>query len=642
MQYPYTNKNLGITYSDSETIFNVWAPTRESIHLALYKHHSSLDRAIYEMKKSEDGVFTLKLSGDYHGYFYTFIIDHESEITDPYSYSTNSNSLRSAIIDLKRTNPEGFIEHQIPSGNLGCDAIIYELHIKDFTWHKSSNCKHSGKFLALTESNTQTDGYATGLDHLSNLGITHVHLMPINDFLTVDENEDREHDYNWGYDPEHFNVPEGSYSTSPSDPISRIYELKFAIMELHKKGLKVILDVVYNHTYRGGQSNFNALVPNYYFRVTEDGIFSNGSGCGNEFASEKPMARRFIIDSLCYWAAEFKVDGFRFDLMALIDIETINQAKQKLEKINPDIMIYGEPWTGGLSLLPESKRVYKGVQCGKGFSLFNDDFRNAIKGDNDGDGIGFVQGNKDAQHAVKTGILGSIPYNDYHIGFALNPCETINYFNAHDNLIIFDKVAKSMPSYSYEDWVKVNKLCFDILFMSQGIPFFHAGNEFLRTKKGHHNSYNAPLSINGIDWNQKKHHYAFYSYVKDLIRLRKKHSCFRLKTAEDIKKTISFLAPDYIKESNSIIYTLHAIDEGEYDCLLVVHNASPELLTLSISEVLRIMCCDKKTYTPRDIEIKQIFNESGMLEIPDEIPDIAKHVVGINPFSTSIYSFKKR
>ncbi len=643
MEYPVTGRKLGCLYTPAETEFNVWAPTRDHIQLALYDHPNALHRTLHAMTKLGDGVHTVKLPGDLHGAFYTYIINHELEVTDPYGVSSCANSLRTAIIDLKKTDPEGFAHHTIPRGNQNCDAILYELHIKDFTGDESSGVIHKGKFLGLTEEGSQVDGYATGLDHLSDLGITHVHLMPLNDYLSVDELSNSPDEYNWGYDPEHFNLPEGSYATDPNNPIARVMELKQAIQALHKKGLKVILDVVYNHTFRGPQSNFNALVPNYYYRVTEDGIFSNGSGCGNEFASEKPMARKFIVDSLCYWVKEYRVDGFRFDLMALIDIDTIKIAIRELQKINPEIMIYGEPWTGGLSLLPEAKRVYKGVQCNQCFSLFNDDFRNAIKGDNDGTGHGFIQGNKDATHNVKVGILGSIPYDQTYIGFTMNPCESVNYFNAHDNLIIFDKISKSMANNSYEDWIKINKLCFNIMMMSQGIPFFHAGNEFLRSKKGNHNSYNAPLSINGINWYDKKMHYAFYLYVKDLIELRKTHRCFRIKDTELIKKNIHFVDTETTGQ-NAIVYSIHADDEKDYDCLLIVHNAHHEVFKLSIADVLRSLCCDLElefTYKTHEVEIKQIFNESGLLHDPTRIPDIAKHVVGINPYSSAIYTFKR-
>ncbi|GAU75536.1 type I pullulanase [Fusibacter sp. 3D3] len=643
MEYPVTGRKLGYQYASAETEFNVWAPTRNHIEVALYDHPNALNRTLYTMTKLEDGVHTVKIPGDLHGNFYTYIIEHELEVTDPYGVSACANSLRTAVIDLKQTDPENFAHHAIPRGNQNCDAILYELHIKDFTGDQSSGVQHKGKFLGLTEKGSQLDGYVTGLDHLVDLGITHVHLMPINDYLSVDELSNAPDEYNWGYDPEHFNIPEGSYATNPNDPVTRVKELKLAIQALHEKGLKVILDVVYNHTFRGAQSNFNALVPNYYYRVTDDGIFSNGSGCGNEFASERPMARKFIIDSLCYWVREYKVDGFRFDLMALIDIDTIKIAISELKKINPEIMIYGEPWTGGLSLLPDIKRVYKGVQCNQCFSLFNDDFRNAIKGDNDGTGHGFIQGNKDAEHGVKVGILGSVPYDQAYIGFAMNPCETVNYFNAHDNLIIFDKISKSMSGNAYEDWIKMNKLCFNIMMLSQGIPFFHAGNEFLRSKKGNHNSYNAPLSINGINWQDKKNHYAFFLYVKDLIELRKTYGCFRLKDTEQIKNNIHFVdieGPGH----NAIVYTIHVDNEMAYDCLLIVHNAHYEIFKLSISDVLRSMCCELEldvTYKTTDVEIKQIFNESGLLHNPLVIPDVAKHVVGVNPYSSAIYTFKK-
>lgn len=664
--YPYSDKPLGAIYKKEHTTFSVWSPTHEQISLALYDSAKAPFRILYRMIKDADGVFNVTIEGDLHGKFYTYIIDGQTEVTDPYSLSSSANSLRSAVVDLSITNPPGWAKHRRPKGIKGCDSILYELHVGDFSAHANSGIKNKGKFLAFTESDTKIDGFTTGLDHLVELGVTHVHLMPVYDFLTVDEEVNEDKNYNWGYDPELFNVPEGSYATDPNNPVTRIIELKQAIKALHEKGLKVVLDVVYNHTYRTEHSNFNCLVPDYYHRMTEDGFFSNGSGCGNEFASENPMARRFLIDSLIYWTKEFKVDGFRFDLMALIDIETIKQAEEILRAIDPEIIIYGEPWMGGLSTLPEKQRVYKGAQGSQRFSLFNDDFRDAIKGDNDGYETGFIQGNKDAKHKIHTGIVGSIAYDEKYIGFTSHPCESINYFNSHDNLIIQDKLKKASPHASFEQIIGLNKMAFNMLFMSQGIPFFHAGNEFLRDKKGHHNTYNAPFSINAIDWKNKVRHYEVFKYVKDLIQLRKTYSCFRLKTADAIKEKIYFIEDDEYIEAfkNGIVYIIKQDPDDDFECMLIAHNPGNEQMLLSVSQlketILTIYANGnhhksaseihtvklakikpetvKKLVVPNEnIFIERIFDERGLLETPDSIDPDTFHLVSVKALSSAVF-----
>lgn len=639
--YPTTKKKLGVTYTQTATTFQVWAPPQKQMSVALYEDARHIHRTIYPMEKSLDGVFSVTISGDLHGQFYTYIIDHHLEVTDPYCVSCSANSIRSAIVDLERTNPVGWDNHSRPPAASPCDAVLYEVHVKDFTGNVSSGSVLNGKYLGFVEPGTDCDGYATGIDHLVDLGITHVHLLPVYDFLTVDETEDSDDNYNWGYDPEHYNAPEGSYATDPDDPVRRVKELKTLIMALHERGLKVVMDVVYNHTYRTLDSNFNTLVPNYYHRTTHDGIFSNGSGCGNEFASEHAMGRKFIVDSLCYWAEEYKIDGFRFDLMALIDIDTIKLARAKLHAINPDILLYGEPWTGGLSTLPENKRVYKGAQCNQGFSVFNDDFRNAIKGDNDGTERGYVQGNRNDMHDVMVGLLGSIPYDHSLIGFATHPSESVNYFNAHDNLIMMDKLKKSNPGANLETLIRLNKLAFGILFTAQGIPFFHAGNEFLRDKKGHHNSYNAPMDINGIDWTYKGRYYEFYNYVKDLIALRKAHPCLRMDDAEEIKKRIQFY--DDASMHGAIGFVIHQDPDDDFDCLFVVHNPSNDPVMLSIENLVKHICSKPKPNVKKlicNLKIKHLFDENGLFSTPVEIDALHHHLIKLDPISTNVFTFK--
>lgn len=643
--YPTSNREFGAIYKKESTTFNVWAPNKEQIDVAVYADARHLHRTLHKMEKCADGTFTATVDGDLHGQFYTYIIDCEVEVTDPYCVSANANGIRSAIVDLSRTHPEGWENHPRPKLKSHTDAILYELHVRDFTGDISSGAKYKGKFLGLTESGTSYEDVSTGLDHLVDLGITHVHLLPVYDFLSVDETSDHEDNYNWGYDPEHFNAPEGSFATNPHDPVSRIKELKQAIQALHEKGIQVILDVVYNHTFRTFDSNFNTLVPYYYHRTTKDLIFSNGSGCGNEFASDHPMGRKFIVDSLCYWAKEFKVDGFRFDLMALIDQETVSVFQKELKKIDPNLLIYGEPWIGGLSVLPENKRVYKGAQYNKGYAVFNDDFRDAIKGDNDGTGTGYIHNNQDEKHGTMVGLTGAIDYSDTLKGFAAKPSESINYFNSHDNLILYDKLRKASPHASEDDFYRLNQMAFNLIMTAQGIPFFHAGNEFFRHKHGHHNTYNASMKINGIKWEQKANHLEFYKYVKDLIKLRKSLPCLRLDSDVEVRKSLSFYEDETDSFYGNIAYTIRQPKNADFDCLLVVHNPANIDITLSIHKIVKHVCKDFLDLSEKQIEdhieVHQIFDQRGLLEPKVFIEPHHHHFVKVERISSAIFTFKQ-
>ncbi len=576
---------LGMDYSKEKTKFRVWAPDKSRIDLLLYEKSQSIIRKVYPMEKKEDGTHYVEIHGDIKDKFYTYLVEEKDEITDPYSIAVSLNSIRSAVVDLNDTNPKGWDTHKIPPTNNLCESIIYETHVKDFTIDKSSGVKYKGKYLGFVEEGTRYNGHSTGLDHLIDLGITHVHLMPINDFLTVREEVEcfyNKDNYNWGYDPEHYNAVEGSYSLNPEDPKARIIELKTLIMKLHENGIRVILDVVYNHTYRSKYSNFNILNPGYYYRILKDGEFSNGSGCGNELATERPMVRKFIKDSLKYWLEEYKVDGFRFDLMGLMDIETTEEIVKELKTLKEDILIYGEPWTGGDSILSDSETTSKGTQGGKGFALFNDDFRDAIKGDNDGYKKGFSQGNIDGKAGTETGIAGSIYYDDSHIGFTSSPSETINYVNSHDNLILQDKLIKVFPKSSTDEIIKYNKFVMSILFTSQGIPFIHAGNEFLRSKQMVKNSYKSDVSINGIDWSLKEKNIDFYKYMKELIQIKKYYKEFTMTNRDEIIKNIKFF--DTKLDENLIAYTIKRRKPEKY--LLVIRWNPHGIVTKNFSTAI--------------------------------------------------------
>ncbi len=573
-----SNKKMGAIYSKESTIFRVWSPVQEKIELCIYNANMDIIRDVYLMEKDQDGTFECEVIGDLRGKFYTYKIG-DYEVTDPYSFSSSMNSTKSAIVDLDKTDPVGFRNHEIPKHKIE-ESIIYEASIKDFTSDYTSGNPFRGKFLSLTQEGTEYLGEATGLDHLVDLGITHLHLMPIFDFITVDENPINyfnDDNYNWGYDPELYNVPEGSYSINPRDPEMRIYELKEMVMKLHEKGIGVIMDVVYNHTYKTLDSNFNIIYPNYYYRQYGN-AFSNGSGCGNDFASERPMARKFVIDSLKYWQREFKIDGFRFDLMALIDKDTINIALSELKKENPNVLIYGEPWMALDTSLIHEKRVLFGSQIDNGFALFNSRFRDAIKGDNDGYAPGFVQGEYLFQNEVEKGIVGNVDFDSIRNGILNNTTESINYFNSHDNLILQDKLSTTNNDGDIEEVKAWTKLCFGILMFSQGIPFFHSGNEFMRSKEFYHNTYNLPLDINAINWNDKINNIDIYNYVKDIISFRREHDEFRIVSKEDVKDKITFI------DNTDFGHILYLI-KNRYGYLLISHNCKKDDIEYDFKDI---------------------------------------------------------
>ncbi|MDX9916689.1 MAG: type I pullulanase [Gudongella sp.] len=603
-----TNKTLGAICTPQQTVFRVYAPLREKINLRLYEGASHVRRAEHPMTKESDGVFSTRIEGDLDGKFYTYIIEDNLEITDPYSTAVSCNSMRSAVIDLSKTNPDGWEEHEAPELNNISESIIYEVHVKDFTAHPSFGVEEPGTFKAFSKRGTKYKDFSTGIDHLTELGVTHVHLMPVSDFITVREEPElrlSDDNYNWGYDPEHYNAVEGTYSTDPYDPHVRVRELKELIMSLHKAGLRVVLDVVYNHTFRSKDSNFNQLYPNFY-RTWPDGTLSDGSGCGNELNTEDPMVRKFIIESLEYWTREFKVDGFRFDLMALMDLDTMELITKRLKAIRPDILIYGEPWTGGATVLPSNKTTSRGSQGEKGFSIFNDSFRDALKGDNDGYGTGFAQGNLDKRRGITTGATGSIFFDEGHIGFASRASESVNYANSHDNLILQDKLLKTLPGMSDEEYIRYNKFVHSILFFSMGIPFIHAGNEFMRTKRGLSNSYNAPISINAIDWSLKEKNYELFSFIKDLIEFRKSRPEFKMDDADEIRKAVDFI------ESQENCYTLGYTIKTNGTYLLIIHNANRHSCLLPHLAIRKhLQMAGKRTIL--DMEIRCLFNETGII-----------------------------
>ncbi len=579
-QYIYKGDDLGANYLKEYTFFKVWSPIADEMKVVIYNTYDDSIGREYEMTKADNGVWCIKLDGDYAHRYYNYKIKingREDETTDPYTKGSTANGNKGMIVDFNSLNPKGWETHNIPKPIKSTESIIYEMHVRDFSVDLDSGIKNKGKYLAFTEQGTTgINGVVTGIDHLKELGITHLHLLPVYDFASIDET--KEGQYNWGYDPYLYNVPEGSYSTDPYDGRVRIREFKEMVKALHENDIRVVMDVVYNHTYTVCNSPFDILVPKYYYRTNPDGSYSNGSGCGNETASEKAMMRKFIIDSVKFWAAEYKIDGFRFDLMALHDIYTMKQVEKELKNINPNILIYGEPWTGGTSNLSPSLQLTKGKQKGTNIAVFNDDFRNAIKGDNDGTGLGFVNGRFGLEDEIRKGIAGSIKYSSKIKSFTQEPGESINYVSSHDNLCLSDKFEKSNPDNSLEDREKMNRLALSIVLTSQGIPFIQGGTEILRTKNGDHNSYVSGDDTNKIDWSKKNTYKETYEYIKNLIILRKSQKIFTLHKAKHIKKYLKFIDC----EKNVTAYLLNSPYKGDYKNILIIHNANKNKTTVSL------------------------------------------------------------
>ncbi|MTI67281.1 MAG: type I pullulanase [Firmicutes bacterium] len=578
LNFSYKENELGAIYYKDYTIFKVYSPDADNLKVVIYETSSDNIGKSFSMIRNNNGIWYLKLKGDYKNKYYNYkvtIDNKERETPDPYTKGACENGKKGMIVDFNSLNPKGWVNHRLPKQLKNTESIIYEMHIKDFSISKDSGMKHKGKYLAFTEKNTKgVNGIKTGIDHLVELGITHLHLMPVYDFISVDETKGG---YNWGYDPYLYNVLEGSYSTNPYDGRVRIKEFKEMIKILHENNIRVIIDVVYNHTFSINDSPFNILAPNYYYRRDKLGNFSNGSGCGNEIATEKPMARKFIIDSVLFWAKEYKIDGFRFDLMKLIDIDTLKTIKEKLHGINPNILIYGEPWSAGETTLEYDKQIRKGKQKNLDIALFNDEIRNALKGDNDGVFKGFVNGGYGFKTEVKKGIVGSIFYNNNINGFTEKPNETINYVSCHDNLCLFDKFEKSNPNDSEKDKEKMNRLALSIILTSQGIPFIQGGSEFLRTKKGVENSYNSGDEINEIKWSRKDYYKENFQYIKGLINLRKRKNIMTLTDPEKIRRYLTFIDNDM---ENVIMYQL----KNQYENLVIIHNSNREEINIKLPE----------------------------------------------------------
>ncbi len=523
---------FGATYTPIATTFRVFAPTARAVQVVIYDQATGdKGRTPRDLQAVGHGIWEGKVTGDLDGSFYMFKLDDDDrETLDIYCINAVHSSQRARITDLSKTNPSTWDTAKSgPPLVSPVDMVVYEMHVRDFTIAPNSGVEHKGKYLGFAQPGAHLPddpAIKTGLDNLSELGITHVQLMPIQDF----DNDESSTNYNWGYVTTAYNSPEGWFATDINND-SRIREFKQLVAALHQRGIGVIMDVVYNHT--SNNAPFNALVPRYYFRFLPDGSFSNGSGCGNDFRSESPMGRKFIIDSLKYWVQEYGIDGFRFDLMALIDLDTMKDVERELRAINPNIVLYGEPWGGGgkqAPVKPTNKQTIRGTHLG----AFNDNIRNALIGSPfDKAQGGFIQDGSKIDN-VKHGIEGS--WRDW----APTPAQAINFLSCHDNWVVWDKLKLSKPGASDKDLIEMMKLGYLLLFTSQGVPFLQGGEEFARTKHANGNSYNAPDKINEVDWSLKKKNYDLFTYTRDLIALRKAHPVFRLRAREQIAAWLKF------------------------------------------------------------------------------------------------------
>lgn len=570
--YFYDGNDLGNTYTKEQTDFRVWAPTASEAKVVTYDSWDETEGTEMDMTRAENGTWTLSLPDDQNGLLYTYKVkigDEWREAVDPYVRATSVNGDKGAVIDLDETDPQDWENSKVFKASKNPeDAVIYELHVRDLSIQDKSGIEQKGKYLGVAELDTTgPDNVNTGLIHIKDLGVTHVQFLPIYDYRTVDETKLDIPQFNWGYDPKNYNVPEGSYSTNPYEPTVRIKELKTMIQTLHEQHLGVIMDVVYNHMFSVNESNFNQLVPGYYFRYNEDGTLANGSGVGNDTASERKMMKKFIVDSVTYWAEEYNMNGFRFDLMGIHDTDTMNEVRTALDEIDPSIIVLGEGWDLNTPLDPKEKANQKNAADMPGIGHFNDVFRDGVKGSvfEDAD-PGFINGKQNTKEMMEQSIAAGLSYDDT-IATYRDPEQVIQYVEAHDNLTLWDKLLYTNPKATLSQRKAMHKLGSSILLTSQGVPFIHAGQEFMRTKYGDHNSYQSPDAINQLDWERRAAFDTEVEYMKGLIELRKKYNSFRLTSGKEIDDRLRFVdGPE-----NTIAYVLQ---EKKNRHLFVVHNAN--------------------------------------------------------------------
>ena len=610
-EYPVRKGSLDeMVYSPRKTCFAVWSPAAEQVTLNLYV--DAVTEEVAEkiaMKRSKDGTWKAEVNRDLNGMFYTFSVYQPSsrwqlsETPGIFAKAVGINGKRAAVIDLKATNPDGWESDIRPAYGDKKDAIVYEMHHRDFSIDPSSGVEHPGKFVALTEHGTVSkQGEQTGIDHLIDMGVTHVQILPSYDFGSIDESGATDEarvlesgaaaggSYNWGYDPINYNVPEGSYSTNPYDPSCRIREMKEMIQSLHKAGIRVVMDVVYNHTYDVAHSNFTQTVPDYFYRTREDSTLGNASGCGNETASNRPMMRKYIVESCRYWVEEYHIDGFRFDLMGIHDIETILEVRAMLDGIDPTLLLYGEGWAAEQPLYaPELLAMKANVRYMPGVGAFCDDMRDALRGPfSDDRQAAFLDAQPGHEESIRFGIAGCTAHPQIDMqkvnyskeAWTAEPYQCISYVSCHDDMMLTDRLRASIALQAGE-MERLDKLAQTAVLTSQGTPFLWNGEEVMRDKKGVHNSFCSPDSINAIDWSLKAKNKDLYSYYRGLISMRKAHPAFRLGTAEAVAKHLEFLpSPDCV-----VAYHLKDLENlDDWKDIFVILNARRESIELPLPE----------------------------------------------------------
>lgn len=609
-EYPIPEgKLVEMEYSPIETKFTLWAPTAEEVRVLLYD--SGNEGSAYQtlsLEMGEDGIWNTSIKEDLKGKFYTFNVKVNGkwlgDTPGIMAKAVGVNGKRAAVIDLRSTDPEGWANDVRPLLKDYADIIVYEMHHRDFSLDSVSGIRNKGKFLALTELGTTTSqGEKTGIDHLKELGVTHVHILPSYDYASVDESKPDKAQYNWGYDPQNYNVPDGSYSTDPYKPDVRIKEFKQMVQALHKAGIRVVLDVVYNHTFNTEESNFERTVPGYFYRQTKDGKPANGSGCGNETASDRAMMRKYMVESVLYWINEYHIDGFRFDLMGIHDIETMNEIRAAVDKIDPSIFIYGEGWAASAPQLDQEELAMKAnIYKMPRIAAFSDEMRDGLRGGWDDDRKGaFLIGQPGHEMSIKFGLVGAVKHpqvindsvNYSKEPWALQPTQMISYVSCHDDMCLADRLKATMPDATDEERASLHKLAETFVFTSQGVPFFFAGDEMMRDKKGIHNSYNSPDSINTIDWRNKTIHHDVFDYVRELITLRKNHPAFRMGDADKVRQYMEFLP---VEGSNLVAFILKDNANGDsWKNIIVAFNSRKEPAKLSIpAGRYTIVCKDGK------------------------------------------------
>ena len=586
-------------YGKTQTVFHLNASSTPKLRLYKSGQGGKPVKTI-KMRAVSNDRWEATVKGDLAGMFYTFDIG-KGECPGTFAKAVGVNGNRAAILNMADTNPEGWADDRRPALASPADQIIYELHMRDFSVSPTSGMKHQGKYLALAEPRA--------IAYLKSLGINAIHFQPLFDYASVDETQLHSPQFNWGYDPKNYNVPEGSYSTDPYKPEVRIREFKTMVQALHKAGIRVIFDAVYNHTFDIEGSNFQRTYPDYYYRKTADGRYSDGSGCGNETASERPLMREFMIESVKYWINEFHIDGFRFDLMGVHDIETMNQIRAAVDAIDPTIYIYGEGWSAGTCAYPQEKLAMKASTYKlNGIGAFSDDMRDALRGPFSDDTKGaFLAGIKGEEESLKFGIVGGIAHNQVDMTrvnydkkpWTNEPTQQISYVSCHDDMCLVDRLKASVPGLKdmtrsqadrQAELIRLDLLAQTAVFTSQGVPFMLAGEEMLRDKKGVHNSFSSPDSINEFNWNNLKRYPQVFEYYRGLIHLRNNHPAFRLGTAEAVREHLEFIATSDCLVAFRL-KNLEGIDS--WKDIIVVLNANKEVKTIAIPEgEYTVACCN--------------------------------------------------